>query len=246
MSEIRRDLSHHETPHAQKQSAAATPHLGSAGDKAKKVVDMAKRLKAQNWGGAYQQNQCANFVRKVFTDSGFHLAVVANPTDAALVRKQGLGFGPTLADSFAGEEVGPKVDWHQAQPGDIIMFKGTDPSYTYGTITHVGICIGNGLMIDRGTHGMHEQPLTGYGAGNIVEVRRPRVLGGGGGAAVTAAAHGHSVKVFVHDGKVGGSVNGASLPIRLEVSLRVMGGQLHAYVDGREVRVKGLSLEMFM
>lgn len=244
MSEIRRDVN--EAQHAPKQAEAGIPHLGSAGDKARKVVDMAKRLKAQNWGGAYKQNQCANFVRKVFTDSGFHLPSAANPTDAALVRKQGYGFAPELADSFAGDEIGPKVDYHQAQPGDIIMFKGTDSSYTYGTITHVGLCIGNGMMIDRGTHGMHEQPLTGYGANNIVEVRRPRVLGGGSGAAVTAAAHGHSVKVFVHDGKVGGSVNDGSMPIKLEVSLRVMGGQLHAYVDGREVRVKGLSLEMFM
>jgi hypothetical protein len=215
-----------------------------ANPKAKKVVDVARKLKLQNWPGqAVISNQCAKFVRKAFTEAGFDLPIVSNPTDAALVRAQHKGFGPELADSFAGEAVGSKVDWRQSQPGDIIMFKNTDPSYTSGTITHVGICIGQGQMIDRGGHGVWEQPVTAYGSGNIVEVRRPRVLLDAHGAA--SAAHGKTVKLFVHDGKTGGNVNGASLS-RLDVSLRMLGGQLHAFVDGHEVKVKGLSLEMFL
>lgn len=88
--------------------------------------------------------QCAYFVRDVFREAGMELPVTAHASD-------GLPTGEGYASSFAGDDVGVKVDKLRLQPGDIVMFLNTYGDFPQGTITHVGIYIGNGQMIDRPT-----------------------------------------------------------------------------------------------
>ena len=88
--------------------------------------------------------QCAVFVRTVFEDAGVNLPVTRHaddnvPTSAA------------LADSFAGDDVGARVALGDLQPADIVMFANTYGDYPAGTITHVGVYVGDGQMVDRPT-----------------------------------------------------------------------------------------------
>jgi hypothetical protein len=123
---------------------------GSSGDYAnnqktgatgKKVADIA----LQDAGGWFEKGkpaQCAFWVRHILEKAGVNVGV----------RKGSLG--PGMADSFAGEELGQIIkDKSQLQPGDIVMFRNT---YTGGprsldNITHVGIYVGDGKIVDRPT-----------------------------------------------------------------------------------------------
>ncbi|MEP7351843.1 MAG: hypothetical protein ABI824_01290, partial [Acidobacteriota bacterium] len=105
-----------------KAPGASASAMAGSEDKVARVLKAANALRARNYGGN-QKNQCANFVRQAFTDAGFKLPSAARPSDYALV-VQKLGpnqFGPTLADSLAGDEIGPKVALGDAQAGDIVL-----------------------------------------------------------------------------------------------------------------------------
>lgn len=88
--------------------------------------------------------QCAYFVRAVFLEAGVTLPVTEHPSD-------GLPTGEGYADSFAGNDVGVRIDRENLKPGDLVMFWSTYGNFPPQTITHVGIYVGNGEMIDRPT-----------------------------------------------------------------------------------------------
>lgn len=87
---------------------------------------------------------CASFVRTVLTESGVDIPVPAG------------SWGPLMADSFYAPESGQIIhDKAQLMPGDIVMFANTynGPGRVINgrKITHVGIYLGEGMMVDRPT-----------------------------------------------------------------------------------------------
>ena len=139
---------------------------GAVSSDAMKVV-----RSAQSWVGksfnAGQSAQCANFVRAVFNDARVPVNVTSNPSDKYLPTGSG------MANSFAGDDVGSRVpSLNEIQPGDIVMYKNTYGNYPEGTITHVGIYEGNGMLIHRPTAA---KPVTRINVAysRIADIRRP-------------------------------------------------------------------------
>ena len=90
--------------------------------------------------------RCADWVREVIKAAGVEVGVANGSA------------GPLMADSFHGAELGEMIlDAGQLQPGDIVMFAdtyngpGRAPIAGRGRITHVGIYVGDGEIIDRST-----------------------------------------------------------------------------------------------
>lgn len=132
---------------------------------------------AQGWVGRNFKpgvtEQCAAFVRTVFQEAGVSLPVAKRPADWAVT--SGLPQGPGYANSLSGDELGPYVGYASLQPGDIVTFRNTYGSYPVGTITHVGIYVGNGEMVHRPTAArpVERVALAGYWQGLFAEARRP-------------------------------------------------------------------------
>jgi GH24 family phage-related lysozyme (muramidase) len=110
-----------------------------------KVVAAAQKWVGQDFKPG-QSARCADWVREVLSAAGVDIGVA-----------KGSG-GPLMADSFHGGELGEIIlDPEQLQPGDIVMFANTydgpgrSPILGRGKITHVGIYVGNGEMVDRST-----------------------------------------------------------------------------------------------
>lgn len=97
-----------------------------------------------------ETEQCMNFVRNILQEVGHPLKskVTANAID-------GYPPGFSLANSLAGSDCGTLIyDVGQLSPGDIVTWQNTYGSWPTGTITHVGIAIGNGECVDRSTTGL--------------------------------------------------------------------------------------------
>lgn len=128
--------------------------------------------------GAVLEAYCAAYVRWCFEGVGIDLPVVHAPE---FYRRFGIGFvgGPYTADGLAGREVGDLVTG-DIQPGDIVLYRNTFGAYPYGTITHVGIAsMTRGKLYDAGSGSIvHLRSIDHTFAGPVVEVRRPRALGG--------------------------------------------------------------------
>lgn len=105
---------------------------------------------AGNWYRKGEIEQCANWVRQALSEAGHPLAnrVSKQPVD-------GHWTGPALANSLAGRDLGPIVDKiADLKPGAIVFFQDTydvGPEFGPGTITHVGIYVGDGQMVHRPT-----------------------------------------------------------------------------------------------
>lgn len=145
--------------------AAAKPKTGNLishffkGNKAQAAVQPQKTLatqvvdKALSWVGRdYKYGEtarCADFVRYILGEVGLSVPVSTSPIDKD---KSGDARSPLMAQSFFGEDVG-KIVWKQSdlKPGDLVAFVDTYGNYAKGTITHVGIYIGDGIMVDRST-----------------------------------------------------------------------------------------------
>ncbi len=89
---------------------------------------------------------CASFIRTVLREAGVELGVARGSA------------GPLMADSFHGGELGQIIlNPSELQRGDIVMFANTyngpgrSPIPGRGRITHVGIYLGGGMMVDRPT-----------------------------------------------------------------------------------------------
>lgn len=116
--------------------------------------------------------QCAAFTRAAWKEAGLVLPVTEHPDDVYA------DTNPNLANSFAGNEIGPKVEVRDIRPGDIIMFKNTYGNYPPGTITHVGTCVGGGMMVDRPTSAkpVLKRSIFTFGQRGIAQIRRPALL----------------------------------------------------------------------
>ncbi len=107
---------------------------------------------AEKWVGepfkAGAIEQCMMFVRHV-------LGEVGHPLAAATTKKAVDGHWPGLgfANSLAGRDLGaPLVDKIEGLlPGSIVFWDDTYGNWPAGTITHVGIYIGNGQFVHRPT-----------------------------------------------------------------------------------------------
>ena len=224
-------------------------------DKVTRLVNSAKALRNAHFGG-HLSNQCANFVRKAFRDAGFSLGHANHPTDSAFV---GNNLADSFADSFAGNEVGQIVSLSQARAGDIIMFKDTDPSYKSGTITHVGICLDNKTMIDRGGSAVNIREWRVWpGVGSVVEVRRPNCLKetnaprhvtdkAAMGPAVGGQLGGDQLrqfKIFFHNNQLGGHLGAGQLPSNMEIKIKLTTGHVSMSVDHEHVFLEALTLEV--
>jgi hypothetical protein len=146
-----------------------------------KVLKEAEKKLQQNYLGASDDN-CAHFVRDCFRDAGYIpvLAETKHPSDLAICQQNGYPLGPLYANSLAGDEIGRKLPVEQAQPGDIVLFTNvgaSSTSFARGAITHVGICVGDSMMIDHGSSGMHKRDFRNWpGAANYAEARRPKLF----------------------------------------------------------------------
>lgn len=134
---------------------------------------------AEQWVGQHfrpgQKEQCAAFVRAMFLKVGIDLPNAANPSDRRLIPEEPLG--PGYANSFAGDEVGPKVPFTGLLPGDIVMFRNTYGNYPRGVITHVGIYVGGGMMVHRPTSDRTVEQAgiaSGFWRDLFAEARRPK------------------------------------------------------------------------
>lgn len=147
------------------------------GDLRSKVLAEADKKLKQNYLGATDDN-CAHFVRDCFRDAGYVLPETKTPSDLAICLMHGYKLGPLYANSLAGDEIGRKLKVEDAEPGDIVLFSNLGASssnFAKGTITHVGIAIGNSMMIDHGSSGMHKRDYRDWpGASNYAEARRPK------------------------------------------------------------------------
>ncbi len=126
------------------------PGLGSAGtgqsnDNPAKVIAAAKAWVGKDFKPGVTA-RCADWVREVLKEAGVEVGVARGSA------------GPLMADSFHGAELGELIlDPGQLQPGDIVMFAdtyngpGRSPIPGRGQITHVGIYVGGGEIIDRST-----------------------------------------------------------------------------------------------
>lgn len=121
---------------------------------------------AKNWIGNYfndgQTEQCMAFVRDVLHEAGHPLAnvITKNAVD-------NLPSGYYLASSLAGRDVGPLVTKvSDLQPGDVIFWQDTYGNWPKGTITHVGIYVGDNKFVHRPTvsRPVEVASLTGFWA----------------------------------------------------------------------------------
>jgi muramidase (phage lysozyme) len=96
-----------------------------------------------------QTARCADFVRHILKVTGLAAPVSKQPVDKD---KQGDARSPLMAQSFFGKDVGQLIwDKNQLQPGDLVGFANTYGNWEPGAITHIGIYIGDGMMVDRST-----------------------------------------------------------------------------------------------
>lgn len=104
---------------------------------------------AQSWVGKEfnpgATAQCAYFIRAVLEEAGVSVGVTSSPHD-------GYTTSEGYANSFFGDDIGTLImDESQLKPGDLVAFSNTYGSWPQGTITHVAVYAGNGMMMDRPT-----------------------------------------------------------------------------------------------
>lgn len=113
-------------------------------DPASLIAETAKKLDGEPFKPGVQA-QCAVFVRHVLSKAGIEVGVTTKPID-------GWSTGAAMANSFFGEDIGTIIrDKNQLRPGDLVAWGGTYGGYSKDTITHVGIYVGDGMIVDRGT-----------------------------------------------------------------------------------------------
>ena len=156
-----------------------------------RVVDF-----ALSWVGRYYREgesaQCANFVRHIFGGAQVDLGVAADPTDRKYMPSMALS--PSFANSFAGDEIGERIERKDVKAGDIVMFRNTYGSFPPGVITHVGIALNAVEMVDRSTS---SAPVKRRGIDTFLfaEARRPRGYG------ATTENDVRELRAWFHDGR---------------------------------------------
>lgn len=120
--------------------------MSAANDWGDAIAEEAK-LWPGHWFRQGQAAQCMNWVREVLHRVGHPYAnqATSQPVDGM---SPGLGFANSLAGRDMGQLV-TKID--QLEPGDIITWDNTYGNWRAGTITHVGIYVGDGEFVHRPT-----------------------------------------------------------------------------------------------
>jgi hypothetical protein len=129
-----------------------------------KYADVKKLLLvAEDWIGKDfkpgQKEQCCYFVRNCLFEAGLKAGVTLKPSD-------GLSTGEGYANSLAGDDIGLKIEKISSlMPGDLVFFKNTYGNWPDGTITHIGIYVGNGNFVHRPTASrpVEKADLNSYG-----------------------------------------------------------------------------------
>ena len=128
------------------QAAVATKFQSVGTTESGKLVAAAKQ-----WAGREfmpgQDAMCARFIHSMIKEAGLRdPGVTTQPLDGMMPTS------PDLANGLAGADIGTIIkDQNQVQAGDIIFWQNTYGNYPNGTITHVGIAVGNGKVVDRPT-----------------------------------------------------------------------------------------------
>jgi hypothetical protein len=107
--------------------------------------------------------QCANFVRRLLSESGIWIPAAEKPFDIHLTA--GLAQGGAFANSFFSAKNGKLLGYGDLEPGDLLAFRDTyEGDFPRGCITHVGLYIAADTMIDRSTAGepVRQQELDGW------------------------------------------------------------------------------------
>lgn len=109
-------------------------------------------INAISWvGKSYKpgkKERCADFVRFVLRQSNIRVGITRKPWDAG---KQNHN-GSLMARSFFGSDIGIILtNPNQFRKGDLIGFTNTYGNFKRGAITHVGIYVGRGRIVDRST-----------------------------------------------------------------------------------------------
>ena len=152
---------------AQRQSLSP-----SSVDGALVVIAKALAYVPKAWRAPHAGPYCASFVRQVFADAGIRLGVANKPSDSQFTR--GLPQGETYANSLAGDEIGTRITSKlRLAPGDIVFWELTDKKFGRGVISHVGIYVGEDMIIDRGEQNVQKRSLKTYT--HFVEARRVRM-----------------------------------------------------------------------
>lgn len=95
-----------------------------------------------------ERERCADFVRFVLRQSNVRMGITRKPWDAG---KQNHN-GSLMARSFFGNDIGIILtNPNQFRKGDLIGFTNTYGNFKRGAITHVGIYVGRGRIVDRST-----------------------------------------------------------------------------------------------
>lgn len=172
--------------------------------------------------------QCMAFVRHILKEAASPFAdkITEAPVDK-------LETNPMLASSLAGRDLGAPLTDHvpEFQPGSIVFFENTYGDWAQGTITHVGIYVGDRRFVHRPTSARPVElaQLSGYWYDKLrcalIIPDAEKVPGGtvkapggappaGGKPPEGGALPGVlNVRVWVHDGKSQVTVNG--VPYRL-------------------------------
>lgn len=137
--------------------------------------------RARSWVGhdfeGDKKEQCANFIRRLLAESGITVPAAQRPFDSHLTGE--LEQGPDYANSFFSASNGSLLGYADMRPGDLAAFRDTyEGDFPEGCITHVGLYIGDDLMIDRSTAGepVREQKLDSWWKTRFVVGLRPRQL----------------------------------------------------------------------
>lgn len=193
---------------------------------------------------------CAFFVRYVFKEALHEAGKMLVANTRPYYQEHGirqLDTNENFADGLAGNEIGMRIATNQMMPGDLLFFRDTyRGDFPAGSITHVGICVGQGgLMADSSGGSCHIRNHAHYFPGLLVEVRRPKCLDLGTSAISTGTG------ITYNHGQVNARSNGArknQQEIKIQygqpaqaLSFNVGGSQytlpksgvLHVLVDGK-------------
>ncbi len=201
-----------------------------------RVVKIARRWVGQNFH-AGQEAQCANFVREVFREAKVTVGDSRNPIDRRLLAKTEV-LAPSYANSFAGDDVGLRVQRNDMRPGDLVMFENTYGNYAKGVLTHVAIYVGDGMIVHRPTKSGPVALDSINHFRKIGDIRRPLAY------KARMVAHSGSAKCFVHDMEAAAFMGGAKVR-NADIRIHMHNGHVEAYVNGRKVDPVSLSLQLF-
>lgn len=173
----------------------------------KAVMDAAQSWRNRPFSSAHYgvAPYCASFVRWCFEQAnGIRLGLPV-VSEVPYYKAKGIhnSVGEWFADSMAGNAVGPAVK--SQQPGDLLFFRDTcRGNWAIGSITHVGIAIDSGeRMADAGGGSfVNFRSHRATFPGQLVEIRRPRVIGGG------TADDSRRTAISILRGNVSGMVRG--------------------------------------